>query len=76
MSGNIFLHIACYYRAAFNDANVLKELHLWPKYAYWGPLHTRAKSRNHEIVRAQMKVSKGHPKTLPKLRSVVMDPQV
>ena len=28
-----------------------------------GPLHTRAKSREHEIVRAQMKVSKGRPKT-------------
>ena len=29
-----------------------------------------------EIVRAQMKVSKGRPKTLPKSRSVVTDPQV
>ena len=28
-----------------------------------GPLHTRAKSRDHEIVRAQKKVSKGRPKT-------------
>ena len=31
---------------------------------YWrllGPLHTRAKSRDHEIVRAQKKVSKGRP---------------
>ena len=36
----------------------------------------RAKSRDHEIVRAQKKVSKGRPKTLPKPRSVVMDPQV
>ena len=28
-----------------------------------GPLHTQAKSRDHEIVRPQKKVSKGHPKT-------------
>ena len=28
------------------------------------PLHTRAKSRDHEIVRAQKKVSKGHPNTI------------
>jgi hypothetical protein len=41
-----------------------------------GPLHTRAKSRDHEIVRAQKKVSKGHPKTPPKSWSVVTDPQV
>jgi hypothetical protein len=27
----------------------------------WWPLHTRAKSRDHEIVRAQKTVSKGHP---------------
>ena len=26
---------------------------------YLGPLHTQAKSRDHEIVRAQKKVSKG-----------------
>jgi hypothetical protein len=31
-----------------------------------GPLHTRAKSRDHEIVIAQKTVSKGHPMTLPK----------
>ena len=37
---------------------------------------TRAKSRDHEIVRAQMKVSKGRPNTLPKSCSVVTDPQV
>ena len=41
-----------------------------------GPLHTRATSRDHEIVRAQKKVSKGRPNTLPKSCSVVMDPQV
>ena len=41
-----------------------------------GPLHTRAKSRDHEIVRAQKKVSKGRPKTPPKSSSVVTDPQV
>jgi hypothetical protein len=33
-------------------------------------LHTRAKSRDHEIVRAERKVSKGHPKTPPKSCSV------
>jgi hypothetical protein len=31
-----------------------------------GSLHTQAKSRDHEIVRAQKKVSKCHPKTPPK----------
>jgi hypothetical protein len=39
-------------------------------------LHTQAKSRDHEIVRAQMKVSRGHPNTPPILCSVVTDPQV
>ena len=42
-----------------------------------GPFHTRAKSCDHEIVRAQKKVSKGRPKTPPKLCSVksyVTDP--
>ena len=39
-------------------------------------LHTRAKSRDHFIVRAQKKVSKGRPKTSPKSCSVVTDPQV
>ena len=41
-----------------------------------GPLHTRAKSRDHEIVRAQKKVSEGHLKPPPKSCSVVTDPQV
>ena len=41
-----------------------------------GPLHTRAKSCDHEIVRAQKKVSKGCPKTPPKSCSVVTDSQV
>ena len=41
-----------------------------------GPLHTWAKSRDHEIVRAQKKASKGCPNTPPKSRSVVMDLQV
>jgi hypothetical protein len=41
-----------------------------------GPLHTRAKSRDHKIVRAQNKVSKGRPKTPPQSCSVVTDPQV
>ena len=36
-----------------------------------GPLHTRVKSRAHEIVRAQKKVSKGRPNTPPKSCSVV-----
>ena len=40
------------------------------------PLHTQAKSRDHENVRAQEKVSKGCPNTLPKSRSVVTDPQL
>ena len=45
-------------------------------YTDWGPLYTQAKSRDHEIVRAQKKASKGRPKTPPKSWSVVMDPQV
>jgi hypothetical protein len=35
-----------------------------------GPLHTRAKSLDHEIVRAQKKVPKGHPNPPPKSCSV------
>ena len=41
-----------------------------------GPLHTQAKSHDHESVRAQKKVSKGRPKTPPKSCNVVMDLQV
>ena len=41
-----------------------------------GPLHTHAKSHDHEIVRASKKVSKGRPKTPPKSCSVVIDPEV
>ena len=41
-----------------------------------GPLHTRAKSRDHEIVRAQKKVSKSRPNTPPKSSTMVMGPQV
>jgi len=41
-----------------------------------GALHTRAKSRDHEIVTTQMKVSKGQPKTPAKSCSVVTNPQV
>ena len=40
------------------------------------PLHTRAKSRDHEIQRAQQNVSKGRPNTPPKSCRVVMDPLV
>jgi hypothetical protein len=39
-------------------------------------LHTQAKNRDHDIVRAQKKVSKRRPKTPPKSWSVVRDPQV
>jgi hypothetical protein len=41
-----------------------------------GSLHTQANSRDHEIVRAQKKVSQGRPKTPPTSCSVVTDPQV
>ena len=41
-----------------------------------GPVHTWAKSGDHEIVWAQKKVSKGRPKTLPISCSVVTDPQL
>jgi hypothetical protein len=47
-----------------------------PPSLHLGPLRTRAKSRDHEIVRAQKKVSKGRPNTPPKSCSVVIDPQV
>jgi hypothetical protein len=42
---------------------------------FWnlGPLHTWAKSRDHEIVRAQKKVSKSCPNTSLTSYSVVMD---
>jgi hypothetical protein len=40
-----------------------------------GPLSTWAKTRDHEIVRAEEKVVNGHPNTSPKSSSVVMDPQ-
>ena len=43
---------------------------------HYGPLHTRAKSRDHEILRAQKIVSKGRLNTPPKSCSMVMDPQV
>ena len=42
----------------------------------WGSLHTRAKSHDGDIVRAQKKVSIGRPKTPPNACSVVMDSQV
>jgi hypothetical protein len=41
-----------------------------------GHFATRAKSRDHEIVRAQKKVSKGRPNTPPKSYSVVTYSQV
>ena len=41
-----------------------------------GPLHTRAKIRDHEVVRAQKKVSKGRPNTPPKSCRVVTDSRV
>ena len=44
--------------------------------SYKGHFHTRAKSRDHVIVRAQKKVCKGRPKTPPKPCSVVTVPKV
>ena len=41
-----------------------------------GPLHTRAKSRDHEMMRAPKKVPKGHPKTPSKSCRLVMEPRV
>ena len=40
------------------------------------PLHTRAKSRDHEIVTAQKKVTEGRLDTPPRSCIVVTDPQV
>jgi hypothetical protein len=42
----------------------------WNLQPHLGSLHTWAKSRDHEIVRAQKKVTKGRPKTPPKSCSV------
>jgi hypothetical protein len=41
-----------------------------------GPLHKQVSSHDHEIGRAQKKVSKGCPNTPPKLCSVVIGPRV
>jgi hypothetical protein len=41
-----------------------------------GPLHTRAKSRDHEIVGAKRKCPMAVPRPPPKSCSVVTDPQV
>jgi hypothetical protein len=49
---------------------------IWLHIILQGPLHTWAKSRDHEIVRAQKKGSKGRPNTPPKSCDVVTDPQV
>ena len=58
----------------FSRGGHFLELHLASKEEHdQGPLHTQAKSRDHEIVRD---VSKGSPKTLPKTCSVVIGPQV
>jgi hypothetical protein len=43
---------------------------------FLGSLPTQAKSRDHEIVRAQKKVSKGRPNTPPTSCSVVTDSHV
>ena len=61
---------------AWCEANLdrLHLLHQWEclkcdGHGLWGPLHTWAKSRDHEILRAQMKVRpkfKGRPNTSPK----------
>ena len=48
----------------------------WTMFRNLGSLHTRAKSRDNEIVRAQKKVSNGVSQAPPKSCSVVTDPQV
>ena len=66
------------------DSSVSFSLGFWapptPRVLGWpfstGPLHTRAKSRIHEIVRAQKKVPKGRPNTPLKSCTVVTDPPV
>ena len=69
--------------AFFGSANVFFKTNSWKTCfifsgmdADWGPLHTRAKSCGHEIVRAQKKVSQDRSKTPPKSCSVVTDFQV
>ena len=59
-----------------NIVLIFTSYHAWLVAIVLGPLHTRAKSRDHEIVRAQKKVSKGHPNTPRNSHSVVTDPQV
>ena len=61
-----------------NCLNLLKKsfnLEVGIAYHGLGPLHTWAKSDDHEIVRAQKKVSKGYPKDTSKICSVVTCPQ-
>ena len=52
---------------------IYKEWQMMLGYQLW-PLHTRAKSRDQGIVRAQKELSKGCPKPPPKSCSVVTDP--
>ena len=51
-------------------------IRMLPHSFHSGPLHTRAKSRDHEVVRAPKKVSKGCSKTPSKSCSVVTGFQV
>ena len=50
--------------------------HFSSKRTNLGPLHTHAKSCDHDIVRAQKKVHEGRPKAPPKSCIVVTNPQV
>ena len=70
----------CYVKCQNVNIVTLKSHLCWQIVSYWQSadvtLWKRSKSRDHEIVRAQKKVSKGCPKTPPKSCSVVIDPQV
>ena len=65
-----FLHVMSGYHGFFNHFGQINSSEKL------GPLHSWAKSRDHEIVRAQKKVFKGRPNPPPNPCSVVTDAQV
>ena len=71
-------HIICQLGSALDSVDGVMDVFYEPTFRVrgegaLGPLHTWAKSRDHEILRAPKKVSKGCLKTPPKSCSVVTD---
>ena len=74
VSGSLTNHINLYIRVKGPRASSVKWLY---HISYnLGPLHTRAKSRDHETCESPQKMSKSQPKTPPKSGNVVTNPQV